>query len=159
MRLVLFQPDQPGNLGAAMRLCACFGANLEVIEPCGFPLTAKALRRAAMDYGAPDILTRHVNFETFCKTLGESRLILMTTRGAIPLSEFEFKQSDVLIFGQESRGAPDYVHERADGRVIIPMAKGTRSLNLVNSASITLFEAMRQTGGFQAATFTAKDGS
>ena len=156
MRLVLFQPDQPGNLGAAMRLCACFGANLEVIEPCGFPLTAKALRRAAMDYGAPDILTRHVNFESFCATLGESRLILMTTRGAIPLSEFKFKDSDVLIFGQESRGAPDYVHERADGRVIIPMAKGARSLNLVNSASITLFEAMRQTGGFQAATFSAK---
>ena len=159
MRLVLFQPDQPGNLGAAMRLCACFGANLEVIEPCGFPLTAKALRRAAMDYGAPDILTRHVNFESFCDTLGESRLILMTTRGAIPLSEFKFKDSDVLIFGQESRGAPDHVHQRADGRVIIHIAKGARSLNLVNSASITLFEAMRQTGGFQAATFTAKDGS
>lgn len=159
MRLVLFQPDQPGNLGAAMRLCACFGASLEVIEPCGFPLTAKALRRAAMDYGAPEILTRHVDFTAFKATLGESRLILMTTKGAQPLTDFAFRLDDVLIFGQESKGAPDFVHGRANGRVYIPMAEGARSLNLVNSASITLFEAMRQTGGFNAAPFPARDAS
>ena len=159
MRLVLFQPDMPGNFGAAMRLCACFGVALEVVEPCGFPLTAKALRRAAMDYGADMDVARHSSFDAFTLTLDQARLVLMTTKGATPLQDFSFQPDDVLIFGRESAGAPEDVHTRADARIIIPMAQGARSFNLVNSASIALFEGLRQTGGFNAAAFTAKSPS
>ena len=148
MRLALFQPDMPGNLGAVMRLCACFGRSCEVVEPCGFPLSAKALRRAAMDYGAPSDLVRHSSFEALIESLKGARLILVTTKGSAPLTDFEFRADDVLLMGRESSGAPDFVHDRADGRVVIPMAPGARSLNLAGSASIVLFEALRQTGGF-----------
>lgn len=156
MRLVLFQPDMPGNFGAAMRLCACFGLSLEVVEPCGFPLTAKALRRAAMDYGESHDVVRHKSFDSFADSIGAARLVLMTTKGAQPLQNFTFKADDILIFGQESAGAPDYVHQRADQRIIIPMAETARSFNLVNSASIALFEGLRQTGGFNQSGLTAK---
>lgn len=148
MRFVLFQPDMPGNFGAAMRLCACFGLALEVIEPCGFPLTAKALRRAAMDYAHGQEVIRHKSFESFTESIGSARLVLMTTKGSAPLQDFAFKSDDILLFGRESAGVPDHVHSKCDGRVIIPMASGARSLNLVNAASITLFEALRQTRGF-----------
>lgn len=131
-----------------MRLCACMGTTLEVIEPCGFPLTAKALRRAAMDYGHSGDIERHSSFESFEKGIGGDRLVLMTTKGATPLTDFEFTQHDILLFGRESSGVPDHVHRRAGARIIIPMAQGARSFNLVNAASITLFEALRQTDGF-----------
>ena len=157
MRFVLYQPDMPGNFGAAMRLCACLGTQLEVIEPCGFPLTAKALRRAAMDYGHNADIRRHSSFESFETSLGDGRLVLMTTRGAQPLPEFEFTARDILLFGRESSGVPETVHSRADARILIPMADGARSFNLVNAASITLFEALRQTDGFSASVFAAKD--
>jgi len=147
VKIVLYQPDIAGNLGAAMRLCACFGVPLEVIEPCGFPLTAKALRRTAMDYGAPETLIRHINWEAFNAARGKGRLVLLTTKGAISLPAFEFQHDDTLIFGRESAGAPDHIHAASDARVIIPMAANARSLNLANSASIALFEALRQTGG------------
>ncbi len=157
MRFVLYQPDMPGNFGAAMRLCACLGTPLEVIEPCGFPLTAKALRRAAMDYGHGADIKRHCSFDSFAKSLGDGRLVLMTTRGAVSLQNFEFTSRDILLFGRESSGVPDNVHSRADARIIIPMAEDARSFNLVNAASITLFEALRQTDGFAASIFAAKD--
>lgn len=152
MRFVLYQPDMPGNFGAALRLTACMGVTLEVIEPCGFPLTAKALRRAAMDYGGKNDVVRHTSFETFMETLGGARLVLLTTKGAEPLTEFTFAGNDILLFGSESAGVPNDVHSFAQGRVVIPMVPGTRSLNLVNAASITLFEALRQTDAFPAAT-------
>ena len=147
VKIVLYQPDIAGNLGAAMRLCACFGAPLEVIEPCGFPLTAKALRRTAMDYGAPETLLRHKNWEAFEAARGAGRYVLFTTKGATSLPEFTFQPDDNLIFGRESAGVPEHVNAAANARVIIPMAKNARSLNLANSASIALFEALRQTGG------------
>ena len=136
----------PGNLGAVMRLCACFGVRPEVIEPCGFPLDAKAMRRAAMDYGSSDDLVRHADFAAFMETRGRSRIILATTRGAKPLDAFEFKASDIILMGRESAGVPDSVHAASDHGVLIPMAAGARSLNLAGSASIMLFEALRQTG-------------
>lgn len=145
MRLILFQPDQPGNFGAAIRLCACFGLSLEVVEPCGFPLTAKAARRAAMDYGHTGDITRHSGLDAVIESQDGARLVLLTTHGADSLADFEFKPNDVLIFGQESAGAPDALHNAATARVKIPMQDGARSLNLVNSASITLYEALRQT--------------
>lgn len=144
MRVVLYQPDIAGNLGAAMRTCACLGVPLEVIEPCGFPLTAKALRRTAMDYGAPDTLLRHKSWNAFAES-NQGRIVLLTTKGATPVQDFAFETNDTLLFGRESAGVPDDVHAIADGRVIIPMAKGVRSYNLANSVSITLFEALRQT--------------
>lgn len=154
MKIVLFQPDIAQNLGAAMRLSACLGVSLEVIEPCGFPLTAKALRRTAMDYGAPDQLIRHKNWQSFEKTESSrgNRIVLLTTKSALPISEFAFQETDTLLFGRESAGAPEFVHERADARVYIPLANGMRSLNLVTSASIAVFEALRQSGGLPSIT-------
>jgi len=147
VKIVLYQPDIAGNLGAAMRLCACFDVPLEVIEPCGFPLTAKALRRTAMDYGAPNALIRHKNWGTFVAAREPGRLILLTTKAATALHDFQFQSCDTLLFGRESAGVPEHIHAAADARIIIPMTTGVRSLNLANSASIALFEALRQTDG------------
>lgn len=147
MKVILFQPDMAGNLGAVMRSCACLGIPLEVIEPCGFPLTAKALRRTAMDYGAPQTLIRHKSWDAFSKTGESGRLVLLTTQGATPLTQFEFQEGDRLIFGRESAGAPDSVHAAADARIIIPIATGARSFNLATSVAIAAYEALRQTTG------------
>jgi len=148
-----------------MRLCACFNVNLELIEPCGFPLTAKALRRTAMDYGTPDTLTRHINWEKYQSSRLDStdtpqkagtnpdimpdkpRLILFTTKAATPLPDFTFRATDHLLFGRESAGVPDHIHDSADARLIIPLSPNARSFNLAISASIALYEALRQTGG------------
>ena len=150
MKVILYQPDIAQNLGAIMRLCACFDTELEIIDPCGFPLTAKALRRTAMDYGAPEAVTRHKSWESFCDSPDNSRLVLLTTKAATPLPEFKFEATDRLIFGRESAGAPPEVHARADARIIIPINPSARSFNLATSASIALFEALRQTGGLPA---------
>lgn len=136
-----------GNLGAAMRSCACLGIPLEVIEPCGFPLTAKALRRTAMDYGAPETLTRHTSWDAYTAAAESGRLVLFTTKGASPMTEFMFQADDRLIFGRESAGAPEAVHAAADARVIIPIAAGARSFNLATSVAIATFEALRQIDG------------
>ncbi len=147
MKIILFQPDIAGNLGAVMRSCACFGVELEIIEPCGFPLTAKALRQAAMDYAAPESLKRHASWDNFAKTPESGRLILFTTKAASPLPDFKFRADDRLLFGRESAGVPQAVHEAADARVFIPIAKTARSFNLATSVAIGLFEALRQTEG------------
>ncbi len=149
MKIALYQPDIAQNLGAAMRLCACFGVPLEIIEPCGFPLTSKAIRRTAMDYGASDTLIRHQNWENFANSEQKigNRIVLLTTKASEPISNFRFTAEDTLLFGRESAGVPDEVHSRADARLFIPIAKGARSFNLVSSASIALFEGLRQTGG------------
>ena len=110
-------------------------------------MDVKAMRRAAMDYGSAADVVRHADFAAFMKTQGRSRIILATTKGAKSIEHFEFKASDILLFGRESAGAPDSVHAASDHGVLIPMAAGARSLNLANSASIMLFEALRQTGG------------
>ena len=146
MKIILYQPDMAGNLGAVMRSCACFGIELEVIEPCGFPLTAKALRRTAMDYGAPETLQRHNSWDNFMKAPDTGRLVLFTTKGATPLTAFEFRADDRLLFGRESSGVPENVHAAANARVIIPIAEGARSFNLATSAAIAGFEALRQVG-------------
>lgn len=149
MKIALYQPDIAQNLGAAMRLSACFGVTLEIIEPCGFPLTSKALRRTAMDYGEPSSLIRHKSWKFFAQSeqSKSNRLVLLTTKAAMPISDFTFAQNDTLLFGRESAGVPEEVHEAAHARVFIPLAGNARSFNLVSSASIALFEALRQTGG------------
>jgi tRNA (cytidine/uridine-2'-O-)-methyltransferase len=150
MRLALFQPDIPQNLGAALRLGACLGVAVDVIEPCGFPLSDRAVRRAAMDYAAIAEIRRHASWLGFREETARagSRLILFTTRGATPFHTFIFRPDDVLLFGRESAGAPPEVHAAAHARVCIPLQPGARSLNIVNAAAMALGEALRQTGGF-----------
>jgi len=150
VKIILFQPDIAQNLGAIMRLTACFDVGLEIIEPCGFPLTAKALKRTVMDYGEPESLTRHASWSHFkanreSSPLSAGRVILFTTKAATPLHQFSFKANDNLLFGQESAGAPQEVHDYADHRVIIPLSPKARSFNLASSANIGLWEALRQT--------------
>lgn len=148
MRLALYQPDIPQNLGAAIRVCACLGAVLDVIEPCGFPLTDKGLKRAALDYGALAHVERHASFRAFLAhpARAEGRLVLIETDGAARLDRFSFARDDTLILGRESAGAPLEVHQAAHARVRIAMAAGARSLNVVTAGALALYEAMRQTG-------------
>ena len=152
MRLAFYQPDIPQNLGAAIRLGACFATPVDIIEPCGFPLTDKALRRSAMDYAVQADLVRHESWSTFLAApeRAEGRLILFTTRGADALSDIAFEQGDTLLFGRESEGVPEEVHAAADKRAVIPIAAGARSLNVAMTAGIALFEAIRQTSGISA---------
>ena len=147
MRLALFQPDIPQNLGAGVRLCACLGVELDVIEPCSFPLSDKSLKRAALDYGPLAAVTRHDSWGRFLerKTSPGGRLVLFTTKGAVPYLSFAFLPSDTLIFGRESAGAPDEVHAAADARLFIPMRPGARSLNVIVAAGMALGKALRQT--------------
>lgn len=149
MRLALFQPDIPQNLGAAIRLAACLGVPLDVIEPCGFALNDAAIRRAAMDYTAMAQVRRHSGWQSFRGDPARAgRLILFTTRAARPFYEFAFEAADTLLFGRESAGVPDEVHAAADARLLIPLAAGARSLNLVTAATLALGEALRQIRAF-----------
>jgi tRNA (cytidine/uridine-2'-O-)-methyltransferase len=150
MRLALFQPDIPQNLGAAIRLGACLDVPLDVIEPCGFPLSDGAVRRAAMDYGEKAEVKRHASWSKFLEDplRVEGRLLLFTTRGATPFHAHKYLPGDVLLFGRESAGVPFEVHQAADARLYIPLAMGARSLNVVTAAAMALAEALRQTNGF-----------
>jgi len=150
MRLALFQPDIPQNLGAALRLGACLGVPVDVIEPCGFPLSDRAVRRAAMDYAAKAEVSRHDSWRRFLESprRAEGRLVLFTTTGAQPYHSFAYAPGDLLLFGRESAGVPAEVHEAAQARLFIPLAAGARSLNVVTAAAMALGEALRQTGGF-----------
>jgi tRNA (cytidine/uridine-2'-O-)-methyltransferase len=144
MRLALFQPDQAGNVGTIIRLAACLGVPLDLIEPCGFPFSDRALKRAGMDYAELAAVTRHAGWEAFEARL-PGRLVLFTTAGDLMLPEARFERHDTLLFGSESGGAPPEVHERAGLRVRIPQVPGTRSLNLAVATGIGLAEALRQT--------------
>ncbi len=150
MRLALFQPDIPQNLGAGVRLTACLGVELDVIEPCAFPLSDRAIRRAAMDYGSVARVSRHDGWTDFESAMrGEGRRILLfTTRAAEPYHRFAYRPGDILLFGRESAGVPDAVHAAADARLIIPLRPETRSLNVIAAAAMALGEALRQTDGF-----------
>lgn len=145
MRIVLYQPDQPGNVGAVLRLGACLGTPVDIIEPCGFAFSDRALKRAGIDYADLADFARHASWDEFERRI-PGRLILFTTAGAVPLPEARFDPADTLLFGSESRGVPEKVHARADLRVRIPQVAGTRSLNLAMTAGIGLAEALRQTG-------------
>jgi len=145
MRLALFQPAIPQNVGASIRLSACFGVELHVIEPTGFRFDDRAMKRAALDYGPLSHMTRHADWAAFQANRPAGRLVLFTTKGATPLSDFVFEPEDTLLFGSESTGAPDFVHAAADARVVIPLQPEARSLNLSVSAGIALWEGLRQT--------------
>ena len=148
MRVALYQPDIAGNVGAVLRTTACLSVPCDIIEPCGFAFSERALKRAGMDYAAKAEIRRHADWASFLNTLGSARLVLMSTKAAIPLVQFAFRPDDVILMGSESSGAPAHVHDRADARVYIPMAAGFRSLNISVSAGIALAEALRQTHQF-----------
>ena len=147
MRLALYQPDIPQNAGAAMRLCACLGVGMDVIEPCGFLWDDKKIRRSAMDYIDGLDLVRHSSWDVFLAARTPARLILLTTRGDLPYTKHTFRPDDILLLGRESAGVPQDVHDRADARIIIPMMPGMRSLNVINAAAMVLGEALRQKKG------------
>lgn len=150
MRLALFQPDIAGNVGAIMRLAACWDTPLHIILPCGFAWSDKQLKRAAMDYGASADVQRHADFASFADAIltDATRLIALTAKGDTRLHDVGFAPGDVLMLGQESAGLPDFILDRAEIRARIPMATGFRSLNLGMAAGIALGEALRQTEGF-----------
>lgn len=152
MRLALFQPDIPQNAAAVLRLAACLGLPVEIIEPCGFLWDDRRLRRVGMDYLDAATTRRHTGWEAFRRADGVagSRLVLLTTRGAIAHVDFAFRVDDVLLLGRESVGVPEAVHQAVDARVAVPMAAGARSLNVAMAAALLAGEAVRQTGGFQA---------
>lgn len=151
MRLALFQPAIPQNVGACIRLSACFGVELHVVEPTGFRFDDRAMKRAALDYGPLGHMIRHPDWDAFQRDRGPGRLVLFTTRGATRIDDFRFRPDDVLLFGSEPSGAPDFVHDAADARVVIPLNPAARSLNLSVSAGIGLFEALRQTDALPSA--------
>ena len=144
MRIALFQPDIAGNVGTMLRLAACMGVGVDLIEPMGFPWSDLALARAGMDYAAAASVTRHVDWEAFVAT-ARGRLVLATTSGAVPYTQAAYAADDVLLFGSESAGVPADVHARADLRVRVPMRSGMRSLNVAVSCAMILGEALRQT--------------
>ena len=146
LRIALYQPDIPGNTGAILRMAACLDLTVDIIEPAGFDMTDKALKRAGMDYLEMAVLVRHSSWEEFDRwRRGENRrLVLFTTQAALPYTRFAFQDGDVLLFGRESAGAPEAVHRAADARLLIPMRDGARSLNLAISAAMAAGEAVRQ---------------
>jgi len=145
MRLALYQPDIPQNTGTLMRFCACLGVPLDIIEPCGFMLDDRRVRRAHMDYLEHLDYTRHNNWQIFQTTQPQGRRILMTTKSSIAYTYFKFQPDDILIAGRESAGVPDDVHHSVDAHVVIPMVKDVRSINVAMSCAMILGEALRQT--------------
>ncbi|MCW5710315.1 tRNA (cytidine(34)-2'-O)-methyltransferase [Shinella sp.] len=148
LRIALYQPDIAGNTGTILRFAACLGLSVDIIEPAGFDISDRSLKRAGMDYLAAVTLTRHVNWERYEAWRRESgrRLVLASTKAAERYTDFAYRPTDILLFGRESAGVPDHVHGRADGRVLIPMVEGHRSINVALAAAMICGEALRQTG-------------
>jgi tRNA (cytidine/uridine-2'-O-)-methyltransferase len=147
MHLALYEPDIPQNTGTILRLCACLGVTAHLIEPAGFPISDRHFRRSGMDYLDQVIIERHASFAAFdeWRKSRDLRLILFTTRGTTPYLDHAFTPRDVLMFGRESAGVPDPVHAAADGRLLIPMRPGLRSINVAMASAMALGEALRQT--------------
>jgi len=148
MRIALYQPDIPQNTGTILRLAACLGIEVHLIEPAGFPASDRAFRRAGMDYLDQVTLVRHVSWETFesWRRAQGLRLVLFTTRAAASYLDHVFARRDILLFGRESAGVPDEVQEAADVRLKIPMRAGLRSINVAMTCAMAVGEAMRQAG-------------
>jgi len=149
-RICLFEPDIPQNTAAVMRTAACLGVPVEIIEPCGFAFDLRKMRRAGMDYLDQVALVRHISWQAFVdqQTESEGRLILATTKAARPYNQFQFQPGDCLLFGRESAGVPDRVHNAADHRIVVPIHPATRSLNLAATVAMITGEALRQLDAF-----------
>ncbi|WP_274627969.1 tRNA (cytidine(34)-2'-O)-methyltransferase [Arvimicrobium flavum] len=148
IRIALYQPDIAGNTGTILRMAACLGLAVDLIEPAGFDISDRSLKRAGMDYLEMAALTRHVDFARFeqQRRAEGRRLVLMSTKAAQPYTDFRFEDGDVLLLGRESAGVPQAVHDISDARLLIPMRGGGRSLNIALAAAMVVGEALRQIG-------------
>jgi len=144
IKVALYEPDIPQNTAAIVRLCACFGVRLDIIEPCGFFLSDKRFKRVVMDYINECKIKSFKDFTEFKKDKKNERIILMTTKAKRKYFDFKFNQNDTILFGRESAGVPQSVHKSVDYKLIIPIQKKIRSLNIVSSVAITLAEALKQ---------------
>ena len=143
-KIALYEPDIPQNTAAIIRTCACLGAKLEIIEPCGFLLSDKRFKRVVMDYIDYNQIEFYQSSEKFFETKKKKRIILMTTKGSINYTKFKFKHDDTILFGRESAGVPERIHKLIKNRLKIPMIKNVRSLNIASSVAIVLAESLRQ---------------
>ena len=159
MRLALFQPDIAANAGALLRLAACLGLGVDLIEPAGFVLSDRRLRRAGMDYLDRLALVRHASFAAYLAARPSGRLVLLTTGGAVDYPDFAFRADDTLLLGRESAGVPPEVHVLVDARLRVPMVAGARSLTVALAAAMVVGEALRQTGGLPGTGEVAGDGA
>ncbi len=150
MRIALYEPDIPQNTGTILRTCACLGLEAHIIEPAGFPVTDRAFRRAGLDYLDQVAITRHASFAAFdAWRRGEAlKLVLLTTASTGSYLDHSFRADQILLFGRESAGVPEAVHNAADARLCIPIRAGLRSLNIAVAVAMVASEALRQTGGF-----------
>ncbi len=149
LRLALYQPDIPQNAGTSIRLSACLGVGIDVIEPCGFVFSDANFRRAGMDYLLSADVTRHESWQSFLSQR-RGRIVLLTTKATLPYTQFAFAPTDTLLLGRESAGVPDDVHAAADASIRIPMRPEMRSLNVAVAGAMVLGEALRQVAGFPA---------
>ena len=144
-RIALYEPDIPQNTAAIIRTCACFGSKLEIIEPCGFLLSDKRFKRVVMDYMDWNKIDLYQNSQEFFEKKKNQRIVLMTTKASLSYTKFKFKKNDTILFGRESAGVPESVHQSINNRLKIPMDKSARSLNVASSVAIVLAESLRQT--------------
>ena len=144
-KIALFEPDIPQNTAAIIRTCACLGANLEIIEPCGFLLNDRRFKRVVMDYMNEKDIKFHKSFEDFFKSKENQRIILMTTKASVSYTKFKFNKNDTILFGKESAGVPERIHKLIKDRLKIPMKNDKRSLNIASSVAIILAECLKQT--------------
>ncbi len=154
MRIALYEPDIPQNTGTILRTCACLGLEAHIIEPAGFPVTDRAFRRAGLDYLDQVAITRHASFAAFdaWRREGKLKLVLLTTAASASYLDHRFRDDQILLFGRESAGVPETVHNAADARLCIPIRVDLRSLNIAVAVAMVAGEALRQTGGFAPAT-------
>jgi len=159
MRAALYQPDIPQNAGTILRMAACLGVAVDVIGPAGFDMSDRALKRAGLDYLDHVSITRHISFDAFenARAVRGGRLVLLTTAGDCPFTDFSFHGDDTLLVGRESAGVPENVHQAADARLIIPMQPEFRSLNVAITLAMVLGEALRQLGQFTRYDAAARD--
>ena len=143
-KIALYEPDIPQNTAAIIRTCACLGAKLEIIEPCGFLLSDKRFKRVVMDYMDYSQIVFYQSSQNFFEAKKKQRIVLMTTKGSINYTKFKFKPGDTILFGRESAGVPEKVHKLIKCRLRIPMNNQVRSLNIASSVAIVLAESLRQ---------------
>ena len=144
-KIALFEPDIPQNTAAIIRTCACLGAKLEIIKPCGFLISDKRFKRVVMDYMNSDEIEFYESSDHFFKSKENQRIVLMTTKASASYTSFKFNKNDTILFGRESRGVPNKIHKIVKNRLKIPMKKNMRSLNIATSVAIILAESLKQT--------------
>lgn len=144
MKVAMYEPDIAGNVGTIIRMCACLGLDLDIIEPCGFPFNREKIKKSGLDYIDKVKITRYASFEEFKEINKDYRIVLLTTQASVEYTTFKFQDNDILLVGRESAGVPDKVHNSVDGRVVIKMQENTRCLNVAISLAMVVGEALRQ---------------